>query len=950
MTLHEDHVNDFFNKYHVLQNNLHWAGMDHIINEQLHNHTTLTVESNKVFNFRDAQEVAAFALKVGTWHDFSVWACSAGDVVIEPNGAGRARARAFDEGSIAPIVLSLSFKWPNGFRDGLKSKLDSQTHALVLFDIVRWASGATPKPANITELAFPDFENLKSALASYGIPATPVIVPPMLAQRMQVHDRAGTASALSTPAAPVRAALAELELNTVHTTLSIHASNKVHQAPDPASKQPNQVVPTMADSATVQPTVAQAESIPNISTAEDMNMEHSIVGTVMNHGIVRASSEPKDHAPELHDDVSTFGNYQESDRGDTNLLNEMPAHDDLDSKEPSYSDDEAARLVADDYGASRTDEEDLDGSDTSSISTLTPAIAYATSAKLRDAIESEAEKLNVSIDADVLPDLVYFTFEEHNDPDYIASRMFIGECYYDFSEHQITDLLPLQVTYASEKLRILCDLWIQLKVVNRHDHAPHVLYAIGRPVADEQNHKYYDLISKRPVQRHLRYEELCRTMLRNETAKLEPIFRPFSDHADELQALLKYGYILASESPKHTLAAHRIPQNQSFVESLLKVCQRLESTSSGAIRLRGTGLRVQQHDIDRSRRTVTSSEAAADAALTGKRNLDDVSKDVLDELDAVSETASPSTKARRSTDLRHELGALESDRPYLDYFEGAATADTSPGGKRDVEAEDDQLENELPKFPQRKRKRRVVITSSDYEDDDVTPTPFRESSRPSSFSPTLNSGERRPWSHFSSRTSAHISGANSSAQYPRQSVNASRTDIADEDDDYQPATGFQTKNTAQQVSTNYEVPDNDHALNMENVEQGVSTPDVQKRPSQGKKLILHVALLPQAHPSSSKKASRSTVQLHSLDREEYDRARHTLDKQRQVLNGRITKGRMKLANSRRGTALLRTELEHDHDMLMTLAMEQSKLLAGTGCMETEHGSGHGPSLLSFIEE
>jgi hypothetical protein len=105
-------------------------------------------------------------------------------------------------------------------------------------------------------------------------------------------------------------------------------------------------------------------------------------------------------------------------------------------------------------------------------------------------------------------------------------------------------------------------------------------------------------------------------MLNENKVELYPLFRYFGTQRQELQALAKYGYVLAAKSDDADFSHHNIPMNLTFETHLQKVCRKFQSEPVDYWS-RDFSLSVQSREKDRDRSDSTSRLAAIDAEFAG---------------------------------------------------------------------------------------------------------------------------------------------------------------------------------------------------------------------------------------------------------------------------------------------------------------------------------------------
>jgi hypothetical protein len=197
-----------------------------------------------------------------------------------------------------------------------------------------------------------------------------------------------------------------------------------------------------------------------------------------------------------------------------------------------------------------------------------------------------------------LPDITAFRFSEQSMNDFYPIRLQIGVC-------------------REEKAGNLRHLWIYLK---RTKPSPHVDYIIDGTVSTQGATLMVGL--SKGERRSIPHEQL-RKMLDENTAELYALFSPFGTQKQELQALAKYGYILAAESPTFdglSKDENTIPINETFATYLKKVCQHFDSKPVDYWS-RSIHLPLKPKTKGRDQLTNNGQNAALDAVFAGRTGL-----------------------------------------------------------------------------------------------------------------------------------------------------------------------------------------------------------------------------------------------------------------------------------------------------------------------------------------
>jgi hypothetical protein len=186
-----------------------------------------------------------------------------------------------------------------------------------------------------------------------------------------------------------------------------------------------------------------------------------------------------------------------------------------------------------------------------------------------------------------LPDITAFQFSKQHIEDFYPVRLQIGVC-------------------DNSKIGILSHLWIYLKWTKP---SPQVDYIISGTVSARDASLVTELSNEE--RRSIPHGQLWR-MLNEDKAELYPFFRHFGTQRQELQALAKYGYVLAAESHGVDFSNHNIPMNLTFETHLQKVCRKFQSEPVDYWS-RDFSLSAQPREKDRDRSNSINQFAAIDA-------------------------------------------------------------------------------------------------------------------------------------------------------------------------------------------------------------------------------------------------------------------------------------------------------------------------------------------------
>ncbi|KAF2819163.1 hypothetical protein CC86DRAFT_432217 [Ophiobolus disseminans] len=740
-----------------LRADLRFRGLDWIERSELHKLETIVVVQNKMLSIRDHHEVlkdsnregpsiAHFALKVGSCHGHIVWATAMGAVVLEPLGEGKLPAKVLHHPQDVSIRLVAGNTWPIVNIRGLKTPMDSRTQALVMFDIVRWVEHRTP--ASLAGLEFPNINDLYCALRSYrkqhfNPRAAPAAAPPTLLHRRSslpfrtpaepqadvssrpvqlygAHPRAvshappaGHARGFVDPRAgdfpkSVRAYPSTNPPPTTYssapatTRFSSHAPREDSKAIGVDNKQINQNVPA----------VQEDGPKPGADMVRDGIMDDVSGGDVAaKFSITSADVVPKRCILKSHGDSGVFDEHPKNNSKDKRTSKEKTNNGGSGSKQP----------VADEAELSETEDDmsDVSNDSTRSIPSRVTGVEYASSLRLGLAVNARAHNLNISADFNSLPILSYLRFEQHRIRDYLPVRLYIRACYVDV----IVKPLAREPIKTTKKVRILCDLWAQIKPIHGSIKAPHMEYVAGRPADKDDNRRESMKLSMKAAQKGMPYHQL-RTKLDNGDAKLVGVFRWFEEHKQQLQALIKYSYILATESPDIPLADHLIPQSDQFVTDLTKICECLGSSQLDPWS-HETDLPAQFEQDDHHRKTGAAAAAAKYVEMNGVEDLDGLPVEVQQGIDADlrghdtirkrrSQSVFPHAEEGEDSESRARAGSRSlAERAVAELVLGDDVSPTTA----EKNGSDQRLSRFLPPKTMR-RARPIVDNSSDHEDNE----------------------------------------------------------------------------------------------------------------------------------------------------------------------------------------------------------------------------------------
>ncbi|KAH4051766.1 hypothetical protein HBI56_229720 [Parastagonospora nodorum] len=306
-------------------------------------------------------------------------------------------------------------------------------------------------------------------------------------------------------------------------------------------------------------------------------------------------------------------------------------------------------------------------------------VEYASSGVLLDAL---GQKL-----MSALPHFSVYRLAQRQTENYLPVRLHIGECY-------------------DAKSRVLCRLWVYLFPTQQRKHAPHLDYIVGRPVRDQDIQLMAN--TRKEEIKGMNHQALC-TELSNGTAKLLPLYRLFGNPTSEaeLQALIKYAFVLAAELHPAKLPDHLIPLNSTFIANLRKVCQILQFRSVD-LKARNTNLPLRRVDIIPNRGSGISSQSARDAKMTGLHNLDKMPEDLLKNLEGSSPVRAARSE-RRSGDRLPEDGAYiaeeNSPRRKVERVHQGVNRAFSPNSSAEMMDADDLIKSNADRDSPEPRKR-----------------------------------------------------------------------------------------------------------------------------------------------------------------------------------------------------------------------------------------------------
>lgn len=206
-----------------------------------------------------------------------------------------------------------------------------------------------------------------------------------------------------------------------------------------------------------------------------------------------------------------------------------------------------------------------------------------------------------------LPHPSSFRFSERQTENYMPLRLHVGECY-------------------EANSRVLCKLWAYLFPTKPRKNAPHLDYIVGRPVRVQDIQLMAN--NKEEEIKGMSHQALC-TELSNDTAKLFSLYRLFGHPTSEaeLQAIIKYAFVLAAELHSVKLPDHLIPLNSTFITNPRKVCKVLRDRPVN-LEKRRTSLPFRRVDVVPNHGSGVSSESARDAEMTGLHNLNKMPEDL----------------------------------------------------------------------------------------------------------------------------------------------------------------------------------------------------------------------------------------------------------------------------------------------------------------------------------
>jgi hypothetical protein len=549
------------------------AGVGQIARNVLHNVDTIKMSADTYF---ERMGQVGFALNVGTKALCNVWACSNGSVVL-----GRSQVLYRREFEVSDTNM-----WPSALQEDLCTPLKPKIRALVLFDMVRWVEKNMDKPFNnIRNVIFPNADHLIAALRECGR----LNIIPALPSNMQVARQSRRERSQSFSHTAMRRGRSP---SIDHTSMRRERSldfidDPIHQAEGSANKdQRFQVAPAPKEGSHV---ASENMEMSFDHTLEEREIsEHKVASNKV------ADMELDGHIKSEIEELDVLDH-----EGVPNNAGKMKPEEQLKSKkgersalnQKSVSNNEA-EMIAKKLKPQAINREvtEISGEPEQHgspyyQSRVTSANGVATLQVLPFAIGKE---LIVH-----LPDVTAFLFSKQHVEDFFPIRLQIGVCH---------------------EANTLSYLWIYLKRIKP---SPQIDYIISGTVPGEDANAVDE--PSKEGHHSITHGQLL-VMLKEHKAELCALFRHFGTRQLELQALAKYGFILAAESDVIDFSNHTIPINRTLELFLQKVCRKFKAEPVNYWS-RYFSLSVQPGEKDRNRYNSGNQFATIDTELARHSNL-----------------------------------------------------------------------------------------------------------------------------------------------------------------------------------------------------------------------------------------------------------------------------------------------------------------------------------------
>jgi hypothetical protein len=695
-------IAQFDTSLHQLRLRLNRAGVKQIADTVLHDSSGFDVRTNK--NLIGVGRVG-FAFRIGTsGPNNTIWACSDGSVIKSVHNRQFNRdeqSQVIRGSSVIQFELLERIKWPLALRGDLVTPMGSEIEALMLYDIVRWVEQKKSQSfSNIGNVIFPNADHLIAALNKYGQKeiaqehsSTGQVASPAPQGRSTGILPTGTPreEGFKRRAVRIPVPLRPKEINHVasegmimpldHTLeegevseQEVVSNNEAETIVDGRLKSGMEITQSFSSTGQIAGPSPQGSStgIIGIATrpAQGSNNDGLRIQVAHPNEFGHVTPEGMDMSLDRILGVGQIldidaASYNEVEMGSDGRLEHEEEEDGMPEQTIPESVDES------DQDDSSVPHSRTDGVHQASVSRLTIAVGKHLVA--------------------VLPKFSDFIFFEQAIEDYLPIRMRIGAC-------------------RNDKSGILCHLWVYLK--ERSKRSPVFDYVITGEVIKQNGSVNKHRLS-------ITHEELCQK-LNNKIAQLYPIFHPFGVRKQELQALVKYGFILAFETKKFYLQEHFIPINPSFETQLEKVCRRFlsEPVEFKKPRLR---LPLQLDGKARTLPTTISKNAAADAEYTGHTDLDKLPSEIREAIDGASNPLAV-MESERSGDT--PLPEIDMDNAQLELSpDGGLSAEDSQGGFFASAEEVDQEDSVVTPAQCSQANRDRTAHSVDNDSEDITRRP-----------------------------------------------------------------------------------------------------------------------------------------------------------------------------------------------------------------------------------
>lgn len=624
------------------------AGLGEVYEHKLPKEATMEVVRNKTFTFEGVRSTTMdYALCLSKYGGLSVWAAADGRVYRETVTRSGRQATIFPKEK--DIKLKASITWPAFFRMNCQYPLTSGTLALVQLDIIPSfrQSAKTHHIPGIENMVFPVAGEVIDALRQYPTVSRPTKV--MTPQKSQP-------SSSVQPQAPLKHQIQAMPPENLvppqflGTLPEVNTHVQITQILEPVLKtRPGEMfLPGISDYEDV---MYRSELKVELQASSGQQAHNVAVPglsalTMDNHGLA---------LPE-----GSAGSGFSVHSGENAILAEqtlsLPVR-----KSPS----EASFVDSEDFYSAPAlpHPDDSAGSDFALHSSenaipieQTLSLPVCESPSKASSVDSEdfysahafkyhcdphhctTQRLAIVVGKKMmsyLPQIDEFQFDEIQYEDYLANRLLLGVC-------------------RDDRSGTLYQLWAYLKPTSRTDVAASIDYILGAPATEGvQRPPFLQIEEKKSVP----FDEIQHNLYTNK-AVLRPEFRDLFKNEAELQAMIKYAFVLGAEKLNRFMKDHHIPICEThFTEPLERVCKKFEFAWADKF---PENLPLQ---VKKLRTTKNSAKTAANALENGSQGQGDPNALDVASVEEPSGNKEPKSKSKTKSKSKPKAKARHMSPP-----------------------------------------------------------------------------------------------------------------------------------------------------------------------------------------------------------------------------------------------------------------------------------------------